>query len=220
MTFSLIHTVKYTSLLYDYAYAYRAQTLCPYIHGNILRTQVRSEYNNVTEKSVCLGYEHINQCCVCVSSCILKFHCVFCGSSCLCTVCMWVCVKVCVQVCRLQDVCILAVWQSILWWTAPPKWLIVSCHCHKSHTHCPHQPPPNTLTHTHTHTRNKQKHTNRTLVTPPILSPSHTHTHTHTPVRLSLTRSPSKGQALISTPDRNQVLWKPGWYQESANSLL
>lgn len=51
-------------------------------------------------------------------------------------------------VCRQQDVCILAVWKSILWWTASPKWLIVSCRCHKS---CP-LPPSATFKHLQAHT--------------------------------------------------------------------
>lgn len=101
--------------------------------------------------------------CVCVPLCICNFYCTF---------FVWIhfCVKVCVQVCWLQDVCILAVWRSILWWTAPPNdWLCLAT----TINHTPTAP----FSHLQIHTE-AQEETNRTLVTP-LPPPSHSHTYTH-----------------------------------------
>lgn len=112
--------------------------------------------------------------CMCVSLCVRKS------------------VRVCMQVCRAPRCMHSSCVTEHIMMNNSPKWLIVSCHCHKSHTHCPLQPPLNTQnTHTqntHTHKlRPKKPHTNRTFVAsyiPPssrfFHSTSHPHIPTHT----------------------------------------
>lgn len=138
---------------------------------------------------------------MCVSSCVHKS------------------VRVCMQVCRAPRCMHSSCVTEHIMMNNSPKWLIVSCHCHKSHTHCPLQPPPNTQN-THAHKlRPKKPHTNRTFVasyiptpSPPLSIPpfthiytrTHVHTLSHRPTIFCLTCSASKVQPQGSAFDRGK----------------